>query len=144
MFLMALSRKLAASVAVALGSAFAVAAPMSAEAAGPVVITGAQYDSPGSDTGGDSSLNAEWIRITNKGASAKSLSGWTLRDETGYVYRFGAFTLGAGKSVVVHTGKGSNNAGNRYWGRTWYVWNNDGDKATLKNSSGTTVSTRSW
>jgi len=32
----------------------------------------------------------------------------------------------------------------RYQGRGWYVWNKDGDKAILKNASGTTVSTRTW
>ena len=30
---------------------------------------------------------------------------------------------------------------NLYWDRGWYVWNNDGDKAVLKNASGTVVDT---
>jgi hypothetical protein len=41
-----------------------------------------------------------------------------------------------GKSVILHTGKGTNTSSNLYWGRSWYVWNNTGDKATSRDSSG--------
>jgi hypothetical protein len=115
-----------------------------AQAVSTVRISGVQYDSPGSDTGSNFSLNAEWVRITNYSSSRKSLSGWSLRDTSNHVYRFGTFSLGAGKSVRIHTGSGSNSSTDRYWGSGWYVWNNSGDRATLKNSAGTTVSTRSW
>lgn len=115
-----------------------------AEAASAVRISGVQYDSPGTDRGGNKSLNAEWVRITNKSSTRKKLTGWTLRDTSRHVYRFGSFSLGPGKSVRIHTGKGKNTATNRYQGRSWYVWNNDGDKAILKNSHGTTQSVRSW
>jgi hypothetical protein len=115
-----------------------------ADAATPVKISGAQYDSPGSDGGSNRSLNAEWVRITNNGRRARTLTGWTLRDQAHHVYRFGTFRLGAGKSVVIHTGSGRNTAAHRYWGSDWYIWNNDGDRAVLNNKRGTTVSTRSW
>lgn len=115
-----------------------------AEAASAVRISAVQYDSPGTDRGGNKSLNAEWVRITNKSSTRKKLTGWTLRDTSRHVYRFGSFSLGPGKSVRIHTGKGKNTATNRYQGRSWYVWNNDGDKAILKNSHGTTQSVRSW
>jgi hypothetical protein len=36
-------------------------------------------------------------------------------------------------SVRIHTGKGTNTSTDRYWGRSWYVWNNTGDKAYLRN-----------
>ena len=115
-----------------------------AQAASAVRIGTVQYDSPGSDTGSNTSLNAEWVRITNHSSVTKTLTGWTLRDTSNHVYKFGTFKLGAGKSVRIHTGKGSNTSANRYQGRGWYVWNNTHDKAILKNSAGTTVSTRSW
>jgi len=115
-----------------------------AQAVSPVRISAVQYDSPGSDTGSNSSLNSEWVRITNYGSTRKTVTSWTLRDTSSHVYRFGTFTLGAGKSVRIHTGKGSNTATDRYQDRGWYVWNNTGDKAILKNAGGTTVSTRSW
>lgn len=115
-----------------------------AEAASAVRISGVQYDSPGTDTGSNKSLNAEWVRITNHSSTRKKLTGWTLRDTSHHVFHFGTFSLGPGKSVRIHTGKGRNTAKDRYQGRSWYVWNNDGDKAILKNSHGTTQSVRSW
>jgi hypothetical protein len=53
------------------------------------------------------------------------------------VYRFGTFKLGAGASVKIHTGHGSNARKNVYWGSGNYIWNNDGDTATLKRPGGT-------
>jgi len=107
-------------------------------------ITKVQYDSPGSDTGSNSSLNAEWVKIKNTGSHAKTLTGWTLRDTSSHVYHFGSFRLGAGSSVQVHTGSGSNTRHDRYWGSGWYVWNNTGDTAKLKNRSGRLIDRCSW
>jgi len=103
-----------------------------------------QYDSPGSDTGSNLSRNAEWVTITNHAATTRSLTGWTLRDAQSHVYHFPAFSLAAGASVRVHTGTGGNGAHNLYWGSSSYIWNNTGDKATLKNKAGTTLDTCSW
>jgi hypothetical protein len=141
-----LSRKrFGALIAAAIVPAVLVpAAAVQADAASAVRISGVQYDSPGSDTGSNYSLNREWVRITNYSSTRKTLTSWTLRDTSNHVYRFGTFSLGAGKSVRIHTGKGSNTATDRYQGRGWYVWNNTGDKAILRNAAGTTVSTRSW
>ena len=138
-------KRVLAPVAATLAAALLV--PISAgpaQAASPITISGVQYDSPGSDLGGNRSLNAEWVRITNRGSRATALTGWTLRDRANHVYRFGTFKLGAGKSVVIHTGRGTNTAANRYRRSDWYIWNNDGDRAVLKNTAGTTVSTRTW
>jgi hypothetical protein len=107
-------------------------------------ITKIYYDSPGTDTGSNSSLNAEWIRLKNTGRRAKSLRGWKIRDASGHVYRFGRFRLRPGRAVTVHTGSGSNTAAHRYWRQDWYVWNNDEDRATLKNGSGSVVARCSY
>ena len=58
----------------------------------------------------------------------------------------GGFTVyQSRKSVVtVHTGKGTASSTHRYYNKTWYVWNNSGDTAYLKNASGTTVDTCAW
>ena len=112
-------------------------APVSADAAVPAVrITQIQYDSPGSDTGSNASLNTEWVRITNTTSVNRSLTGWTLKDKQGYTYRFPTFTLKAKASVYVYTGKGSATSAKRYYNRTWYVWNNTGDSAYLRDSKG--------
>src|SRR5438874_127041 len=95
------------------------------------------YNSPGADTGSNTSLNAEWVQLHNTASHAVRLAGWKVRDAAGHVYRFGTFKLGAGASVKIHTGHGSNTHKNVYWGSGNYIWNNDGDTATLKRPGGT-------
>ncbi len=90
----------------------AVAAP--AQAAPAIQIRKVYYDSPGPDYGTNKSLNAEYIVIKNTSSKAKSLKGWTIRDPAHHVYTFGSYTLGAGKSVTLHTGKGTNTNTHRY------------------------------
>lgn len=115
-----------------------------AEAASPLQFGKIQYDSPGTDTRSNASLNAEYVVIKNIGSTNRSLTGFTVRDAQSHVYKFGTFTLKAGKTVRLHTGKGTNTATDRYWGSSNYIWNNGGDKATLKNRAGTTLDTCSW
>ena len=76
-----------------------------------------------------------------RGTTARSLNGWTVRDAANHVYTFGTFSLGAGKSVVLRTGKGTNTSTTRYWGLGWHVWNNTGDTAYLRNAAGTAMDT---
>ena len=38
--------------------------------------------------------------------------------------------------VKIHTGQGANTQTDRYWGKSWYVWNNTGDTATLRDAGG--------
>lgn len=113
-----------------------VAAAEPAQAAGSVHIAEIYYNSPGSDTRSNASLNAEWVKITNSTSRAATLTGWTLSDASRHVYTFGSFRLGAGKSVYVHTGHGGDTAVHRYQNRSAYVWNNDRDTATLRRSTG--------
>jgi hypothetical protein len=131
------------AVAAACLTAAAVAAGVvtagPAQAAGSVHISEIYYNSPGSDTGSNTSLNYEWVQVTNSTSKAVSLTGWTITDASRHVYKFTSYSLGAGKSVRVHTGKGTNTAANRYQGRSAYVWNNDRDTATLRRSTGSWV-----
>jgi Lamin Tail Domain len=126
-----------------MGSLVAVAP---ASAATPTLrFHGAQYDSPGRDTGSNASLNAEWISLVNTGSRAVNLKGYKIRDKANHVYTFGSFVIPAkGGRVWLHTGKGTNNSRNRYWGRGGYIWNNTGDTAYLRNPSGRTVDTCQW
>ena len=96
------------------------------------------YNSPGTDTGSNSSLDAEWVRLYNTSSSKISLTGWTLRD-AGHVFKFAAYTRGAHSHVKIHTGHGTRTQTDRYWNQSWYVWNNTGDTATLADSHGGTV-----
>jgi hypothetical protein len=111
-------------------------APAAQAATSPVVIHEIFYNSPGPDTGSNTSLNAEWVQLHNRTSHRVTLTNWTLRDLAGHVYRFGTYRIKAGGYVKIHTGRGTNTQTNRYWGHGWYIWNNDGDRATLKNASG--------
>jgi hypothetical protein len=72
-----------------------------------VYIYKVYFDSPGSDRGSNSSLNAEYVVIKNGDDVSHSISGWTVRDKAGHVYKFGYFRLGAGKQAIIHTGDGT-------------------------------------
>ncbi len=110
-----------------------------AQAANRMQIHEIYYNSPGPDTGSNSSLNHEWVQLHNTSASRINLTGWTLRDKQSHVYTFGTYTIKAHGYVKIHTGSGTNTQTDRYWGRHWYVWNNTGDQATIKNRTGTVI-----
>jgi hypothetical protein len=129
-----------AALTVAAGLLF-VGAP-SAQATGPVQFRRITYNAPGSDT--TSNLNGEWVAIKNTATTTKCLTGWTVRDAQSHVYKFGSFCLGAGKTVNLHTGRGTNTSANRYWGLGWHVWNNTGDTAYLRNAAGTSQDSCAW
>ena len=133
-----------AAAAVALAGSLAAGGPASA-ATPPLRFHGAQYDSPGSDTRSNASLNAEWISLVNSGSRSVNLTGYTVRDKSNHVYKFGNVTIpGNGGRLWLHTGTGTNGAKDRYWGSGNYIWNNTGDTAYLRNASGTQVDSCSW
>ena len=75
----------------------------------------------------------------------RDLTGWTIRDPQGHIFKFPmSFKLEPGKTVKVHTGKGTDTNKDLYWKQDGYVWNNEGDKAILKNKSKTVVDTCKW
>lgn len=111
------------------------------EATAPVVVAEIHYDAPGND---NENLAGEYVVIENRGESARDLSGWTLADEAGHVYEFEGVTLAAGATVTVHTGSGTDNATDVFWGQDEALWNNDGDTATLRDASGSVVDRRSY
>jgi len=127
-----------AGIVVALGLVVASGSP--AQAAHRMQIHKIYYNSPGKDTGSNTSLNGEWVQLRNTSGSRISLTGWTLHDAgTKHTYTFGTYTIKAHGSVKIHTGKGSNTQTDRYWGLSGYVWNNDGDRATLKDTHGNVI-----
>jgi hypothetical protein len=134
-------RLLGTMAALALAAATLVSGAAPAEAASSVRFGKVYYDPPGSDTRTNSQLNAEWIVVKNVATTTKCITGWTVKDVAGHKYTFGSLCLGAGKAVYLHTGTGTNTSGNRYWNQSWYIWNNTGDTAYLRNSAGTLVDT---
>jgi len=141
---MRIPRGRSAGLAIALAAAGLALLPTQAQAAGSVHLAKIYYNSPGSDTRSNTSLNAEWVQVTNSTAKAVTLKKWTLTDASRHTYTFGTFTLKAHATVTVHTGKGRNTTANVYQQRAAYVWNNDKDKATLRTSSGAVHDTCSY
>ena len=127
-----------AVVAVVLGAVVPFTQASPALASTSVKITKIHYAQTGT------SLDTEYIVFANKSSSSVSMRGWKVisapsSDNQRYV--FPRFTLGAGKSVTLFTGRGSNTASKLYWNAGSARWNNDGDKAVLKNAGGTVVDT---
>lgn len=116
-----------------------------APALGAVQFTRIQYNAPGVDRKTNKSIKGEHFRLTNKTKKSLNVKGWTVRDAAGNLYRFTTnYTLAAGKSVTVSTGKGSNTTATRYWGKTNHVWNNSGDSALLRTDKNKTIDTCKW
>lgn len=104
---------------------------------GAVAITGANFEatSPERDN-----LNDEWVDVSNSGTSDVSLTGWSLEDAQNHTFEFPDFLLKSGAAVRVHTGAGNDTEADLFWGRSSPIWNNDGDVATLSDSTGAVIS----
>jgi len=90
---------------------------------------------------GDLNLQDEWVQISNTGSPPVSLNGWKIEDEGNkHTYTFQSYTLKAGTTVTVFTGKGTNSATELYWQLDNPIWNNDGDTAYLYDDSGKLIS----
>ena len=127
------------SLIIALGLVMTVGSQAQAAAVYRMQIHEIYYNSPGPDYGGNSSLNHEWVQLHNRSGSSINLANWTLRDKAGHIFKFGSYTIKPYGYVTIHTGKGTGTKTDRYWNRAWYVWNNTGDTAILKNQNGTVI-----
>jgi hypothetical protein len=84
-------------VSLAVLAALAATGVLASSASAAIVMTKIYYDSPGPDRGTNKSLNAEWIRLKNAGRRRSSLRNWTIRNAAGHLYRFGRYSLRAGR-----------------------------------------------
>lgn len=108
-----------------------------------VKIKTIHYDACGT-TDDRECLNDEYVVIENTGSVDVNMHGWILKDEANHRFEFPYFILKAGKTVTVHTGKGTSTATDLYWNRGTAVWNNDHDTAYLHDSSGNLIDTYSY
>jgi hypothetical protein len=60
------------------------------------------------------------------------------------VYTFPKFSLASGSYVYVRSGKGTDSTSTLYWQQTWYVWNNSGDTAYLRDTKGSLKDSCTW
>ena len=80
----------------------------------------------------------EVMVVENSGTSAQDMTGWKVEDRgPKYTFNFPAgFSLEAGASVELVSGTSGDDTGETiYWNKR-LVWNNDGDTASLIDSSG--------
>jgi hypothetical protein len=83
--------------------------------------------------------NGEKVYIKNVSGSRKNLQGVVLRDDDGHRRSLPSYGLGAGKTVIVHSGSGIDGGGHLYARWNTAVWNNDGDRAFLVASNGNVI-----
>lgn len=103
----------------------------------PLRVSEIHADAAGND---GENLNDEYVVLKNVGDSDLDLSGWTVADAADHEYTFpGGTTLGAGESLTLRTGSGSDSGGEYYWGANSPIWNNGGDTVTVRTADGEVV-----
>lgn len=95
-----------------------------------VTIQGVDYDPPGWDVAG------EYVLLRSRAPVEVDMTGWTLRDLAGHVFRFPTFALGPSDEVRMFTRAGDNGPDGLFWGRRAAVWNNEGDAVILADGDG--------
>jgi hypothetical protein len=109
-----------------------------ASAAGSIKITRIHYAQKGTD------LDTEYIVFKNTSGSTIQMKGWKVVSKPSsdnQHYFFPRTSVAPGASVTLYTGHGTNTSGKRYWNANGPRWDNDGDKAVLKNARPTVVDT---
>jgi hypothetical protein len=94
------------------------------------------------DAAGDEydNLNDEYVVFENPENASIDLTGYPVKDEADHRYEFpDGFTLGAGETVTLHTGSGSDSSTELYWGSESPIWNNTGDTVYVSDDAGTLV-----
>lgn len=79
----------------------------------------------------------EYVEIRNDGGSPVQLQGWTLRDEANHVFTFPPFQMQPGQVCRVYTNEVHPESCGFSYGSNSAIWNNSGDCADLRDSSGT-------
>lgn len=87
-------------------------------------------DAPGND---NRHPNGEYVTLSNSGAVATEIGGWTLCEGASICFTFPSdASIPANESVRLYTGSGRNTETSFYMGHGRAVWDNDHDSATLR------------
>ena len=99
-------------------------------------------DADGDDT---DNLVDEYIVFTNTGSRSLDVSGWTVSDASSHTYTIPSdTTIGAGETLTLHTGEGTDAGNDLYWGSGSAIWNNGGDTITVTNAQDEQVLTEEY
>ncbi|WP_328968067.1 lamin tail domain-containing protein [Streptomyces sp. NBC_00239] len=140
-------KKTATFAAAAALAAVALAAPQATAAThqGGLHFGALQFDGPGPDLPRtNAKLNAEFVDLHNNSRTPVTLTGYTVRTASGFVYKFGSFKLGAYQSVRLHNGQGGNTAKHVYRKLNNFWFNNSGGSVTLTAANGVKKDACSW
>lgn len=88
----------------------------------------------------------EYVEIRNNGAGGQDMTGWYLVSVVGpQTYYFPAMIISPGQTVRIHSGPAAFDAppAHLFW-TSAFIWNNTGDKAELRTSSGNLVDSRCY
>jgi competence protein ComEC len=109
---------------------------------GSLSVVDVHEDAAGDD---NENLNDEYVVFENEGSEPLALGGWTVTDEAGHEYTFpSGFELAAGDRVTLHTGTGTDDETDLYWGLERAVWNNAGDTVTVRDDDGAIVTREAY
>ena len=87
----------------------------------------------------------EYVEIENFENRIIRLGGWELHDAgQTHTYTFPSFAMNPGQVCRVYTNENHPEWCGFNWGNGSAIWNNSGDEATLKDSSGTVIDTCSY
>ncbi|QLG60751.1 DUF4350 domain-containing protein [Halorarum salinum] len=90
-------------------------------------------------------LNEEYVDLTNEDDADLDATGWTVENEEGRAYTFpDGFTLAAGETVRVHTGDGDDTDADLYWGAGTFRWDVDEDRCAVLDADGDLAADESW
>ena len=89
-------------------------------------------------------LNDEYVAFKNEGEAPLNVSGWTVENAAGRTYRFPNTVIEPGERVTLHSGRGTDGPGHRYWNADDPVWDNRADTVTVRTEDGERVLRESY
>ena len=92
-------------------------------------ITSLAYNPDGSDR---DNMNGENMTFHNEGNETINLTGWIIQDRAGHSYEFLEYIVEPEVGFTIYCGNGEDNQTEVYWGSNSPIWNNDGDRMTLR------------
>lgn len=114
-----------------------LATPAQAAVVKPLDVVSIRYDPPGKDYRTNSQINGEYVVVKNTGKTTLTLTGYQIRDAANHTFVFPKGTkIAPGKSLRIHSGKGTNTASKLFWKQGNFVWNNTGDTLRIYNNKG--------
>ena len=122
----------ATSTSVVTDGGTATTAPVTGDSS--LAVKTVHADAEGDDA---DNLADEYIVFTNTGSRSLDVSGWTVGDASSHTYTIpSGTTIEAGETLTLHTGEGTDDESNLYWGSGSAIWNNGGDTITITNAQG--------